>query len=112
MRKQLIVTLFFVLFAFTFQAALAQKAETKQVKEKAMTEKSVVKKADTKKIWNAVCPVMGNKVNPKAPTVEYKGKIIGFCCAGCDATFKKDPEKYMKNLSADGKKFTGKKGEE
>ena len=31
-------------------------------------------------------------------TVEYKGKRIGFCCASCIADFKKDPEKYMKDL--------------
>lgn len=108
MKKQLFITLVFVLFAFTFQAVSAQN-ETKPVKEKAKTEKTTVKKTDAKKIWNAVCPVMGEKVNPKAPTAEYKGKTIGFCCAGCDEKFKKDPEKYMKNLSKDGKKFVGKK---
>lgn len=63
---------------------------------------------DNKKIWNTICPVMGNPVDPKSPTVEYKGKIIGFCCGGCDDTFKKDPEKYLKNLNNDGTKFTGK----
>lgn len=111
MKKQLFATLVFVLFAFTMQAVFAQKAETKPVKEKAKTEKTkvAVKKTDAKKIWNEVCPVMGNKVNPKTPTAEYKGKTIGFCCPGCDAKFKKDPEKYMKNLSEDGKKFVGKK---
>jgi len=42
-------------------------------------------------------------------TVEYRGKLIGFCCAGCDKKFISDPENYMKNLSADGKIFIGKK---
>jgi membrane fusion protein, copper/silver efflux system len=56
-------------------------------------------------IFNQVCPVLGNKVSENAPVVEYKGKKIGFCCPGCDTEFLEEPEKYMKNLSADGKKF-------
>jgi membrane fusion protein, copper/silver efflux system len=63
---------------------------------------------DNKKIWNTICPVMGNPVDPKSPTVEYKGKLIGFCCGGCDDTFKGNPEKYLKNLNNDGNKFIGK----
>lgn len=66
-------------------------------------------KASEAKIWNKVCPVQGDEVDPDAPKVEYKGKTIGFCCAGCDEKFQKDPEKYMKNLSKDGTKFIGKK---
>ncbi|MBF0123435.1 MAG: YHS domain-containing protein [Candidatus Omnitrophica bacterium] len=27
---------------------------------------------------------------------EYNGKIYNFCCPGCIATFKADPEKYGK----------------
>jgi len=46
---------------------------------------------------NKICPVMGGKVDPKMTTV-YKGKTIGFCCGACPGEFKKDPEKYMKNL--------------
>jgi YHS domain-containing protein len=59
--------------------------------------------------WNAVCPVRGNKVDPKANKVEYKGKVYGFCCNGCDDKFINDPETYLKNLSNDGKTFLGKK---
>jgi YHS domain-containing protein len=59
--------------------------------------------------WNMVCPVSGEEVDPEAPTVDYKGKVIGFCCANCVAKFKKDPEKFMKNLSDDGAKFIGTK---
>jgi YHS domain-containing protein len=110
MKRQLFTTLFFVLIAFTFQAVYAQKADTKQTQQKAKTvqAKTTDKKAEVKKIWNVVCPVMGNKVNPKIPTAEYKGKTIGFCCAGCDKKFRADPETYMKNLSADGKTFVKK----
>jgi YHS domain-containing protein len=60
-------------------------------------------------IWNKVCPVMGNKVDPDGPTVEFNGKLYGFCCPGCDAKFEKNPEKYSKNLSEDGTRFIGRK---
>ncbi|RJP70274.1 MAG: efflux RND transporter periplasmic adaptor subunit [Ignavibacteriales bacterium] len=60
-------------------------------------------------IFNAVCPVLGNKVSLKVKPVEYKGKLIGFCCPGCDRKFIENPEKYMKNLSEDGKIFLGNK---
>ncbi len=59
------------------------------------------------KSFNLVCPVQGEEVDPEAPKVLYKGKIYGFCCKGCDDKFMKDPEKYIKNLSSDGKKFLG-----
>jgi YHS domain-containing protein len=61
----------------------------------------------TVQIWNKVCPVKGEEVDVEAPTVEYNGKVIGFCCPGCDSKFQKDPEKYMKNLNEDGTKFLG-----
>ncbi len=57
------------------------------------------------KTWNKVCPVQGEEVDSEAPTTEYKGKLIGFCCPGCDKKFQKDPERYMKNLSDDGTTF-------
>lgn len=59
--------------------------------------------------WNKVCPVKGNQVDEESPTVEYNGKVYGFCCPGCDSKFKKDPEKYSQNLSEDGKRFVAKK---
>ena len=61
----------------------------------------------TVQIWNKVCPVKGEEVDADSPTVEYNGKVIGFCCPGCDSKFQKDPEKYMKNLNEDGSKFIG-----
>jgi YHS domain-containing protein len=59
--------------------------------------------------WNEVCPILGNKINKKVKTISYDGKVYGFCCEGCDSKFEKEPLKYYKNLSADGKKFIGKK---
>jgi YHS domain-containing protein len=55
--------------------------------------------------WNKVCPVKGNEIDPEARTVEYNGKLYGFCCTGCGSKFQKDPEKYMKNLNEDGSEF-------
>lgn len=46
---------------------------------------------------NTVCPVEGGKVKPGL-TIVYQGKTIGFCCPDCIPEFKKDPEKYMKNI--------------
>lgn len=59
------------------------------------------------KIWNKVCPVRGEEVNPNAPTILFNGKVIGFCCPGCDSKFQKSPEKYLKNLNEDGSEFIG-----
>ena len=49
-------------------------------------------------VVNKFCPVTREAVDPKVPTVEYKGMTIGFCCEDCVKDFKADPEKYMKNL--------------
>jgi YHS domain-containing protein len=48
-----------------------------------------------------VCPVLGGKVN-KQVYMDYQGKRVYFCCQGCDAQFRKDPEKYMKKLQEQG----------
>ncbi len=42
-----------------------------------------------------ICPIMGNKIPKDAPSVQYKGLLVTFCCAGCDATFLKEPEKFL-----------------
>ena len=39
---------------------------------------------------NKKCPVEHGEVDPEV-TVQHDGKTIGFCCAGCDTEFKKDP---------------------
>lgn len=48
-----------------------------------------------------LCPVLGGNIDKKV-YVDYKGKRIYFCCKGCDAEFKKDPEKYLKKIEAQG----------
>lgn len=72
--------------------------------EKEHHQTSSTKNEDVK-TWNKVCPVSGEEIDNEAPTFEYNGKLIGFCCPGCDKKFRKDPERYIKNLSEDGSRF-------
>jgi YHS domain-containing protein len=59
------------------------------------------------------CPVLAGNVD-KNIYADYKGYRIYFCCKGCDAEFKKNPEKYLEKLKAEGitpeKTPTGKTG--
>ena len=47
------------------------------------------------------CPVLGGKINKQVYT-DYKGQRIYFCCQGCDAQFKKNPEKYLQKMKEQG----------
>ncbi len=47
------------------------------------------------------CPVMGAEINKEVYT-DYQGKRIYFCCSACIPEFKKDPDKYLKKLQAEG----------
>jgi YHS domain-containing protein len=47
------------------------------------------------------CPVLGGNIDRQV-YVDYKGQRIYFCCKGCDAEFKKDPEKYLKKMKEAG----------
>jgi YHS domain-containing protein len=47
------------------------------------------------------CPVLQGNID-KNIYVDYKGQRIYFCCKGCDAEFKKDPEKYVKKMESQG----------
>lgn len=47
---------------------------------------------------NKFCAIMqDHEIDPKV-TYVYKDKTVGFCCAECIPDFKKDPEKYLKNI--------------
>lgn len=114
MLKKLLIILSFAMFLSSF--TLAQENPVNENQETQLdTIVNGEQQADTiaavpeLEIWNKVCPVMGNKVDVDGPTVEYSGKLYGFCCPGCDAKFEKNPEKYSKNLSEDGTKFIGRK---
>jgi YHS domain-containing protein len=54
--------------------------------------------APTSQPINKMCAVEHDDPVDPAVTVEYKGKVIGFCCKDCVPKFKEDPEKYMKDL--------------
>ena len=114
MLKQLVVIFTIFLSTLIFaQEKPEEKPEVTQqdslVKTEVPEDSSLSVEASDLAIWNKVCPVMGNKVDVDGPTVEYNGKLYGFCCPGCDAKFEKNPEKYSKNLSEDGTKFIGRK---
>ena len=108
-RKVLYGLTLMLAFSF-FTMVSAQDKETGNVKTKThqMDQKVNDEKAAAKP-WNEVCPVKGGKVQKETALIEYKDKQYGFCCPGCDTKFEKDPEKYSKNLSEDGKEFIGKK---
>ncbi len=44
---------------------------------------------------------MGGKVNEKL-YADVKGRRVYVCCAGCIKPVKKDPDKYLKNISENG----------
>ncbi len=43
---------------------------------------------------NTLCAICGMQVDPKLPTLEYKGQRIGFGCRMCPPKFKAEPDKY------------------
>lgn len=61
------------------------------------------------KVANTVCPVMGKKLPAAGVSAdlvrEYKGRKIGFCCAGCPKKWDKLPDakkiELMAKLSGD-----------
>lgn len=109
LSNTLTIILFVAFFSSVSMAQHHNKRDTTNAKKMIMHENNMDStKTETAKVWNKVCPVMGEEVDEEAPTFEYKGKNYGFCCPGCDKKFKKDPEKYIKNLSEDGTKFLGK----
>jgi YHS domain-containing protein len=97
--------LFFLISFLTINVFAQEKNHSSTNNESKSGKSAVDIKSDSKAIWNKFCPVMGEVVDPEVQTIEYKGKIIGFCCKSCIKKFKKDPEKYLQNLSEDGQKF-------
>lgn len=47
------------------------------------------------------CPVSGKALN-KAVFVDHQGQRVYFCCQGCPAAFKADPETYYAQFEKDG----------
>jgi|GEM_PF-265412 len=44
---------------------------------------------------NTICPVLGQKVSEKSPTVVVKGRTYRICCPPCAPKLEKDPAKYL-----------------
>lgn len=113
MLKQFVFALTLVfcvsLISFAQNKTEKQLKDPHQKMEVRTGQKTDSLKTISKEPWNKICPVKGNEVEAESPTVEYNGKVYAFCCPGCDTKFAKNPEKYSKNLSEDGKKFIGKK---
>lgn len=114
MLKQFVFVLAFILSAGVIGFAQEKPKDGLKDPHQKMEMNKVQKVDDSKETmskepWNKVCPVKGNPIEADSPTVEYNGKVYAFCCPGCDTKFAKDPEKYAKNLSEDGKKFVGRK---
>lgn len=96
----------FLIFFLSLIFAASIFGQDKKVENNIKSKQTKIEKqSESKKIWNAFCPVMGDPVDPEVQTVEYKGKLIGFCCKSCIKKFQKEPEKYLMNLSSDGQKF-------
>lgn len=49
---------------------------------------------------NKNCPIMGKEVDVEAPTREFKGVSIGFCCPGCDRKWDKKTDAEKMTLLA------------
>jgi len=52
--------------------------------------------------YQTKCPVMGKDINPKAFTTLKSGAKIYYCCPGCDAKLRGNPDKYAEALEAQG----------
>ncbi len=95
-----------LVFVFLLSTACFSQTEAKTDSD---TSSTVV---ETAAIWNTLCPIMQEDVDPSVQTVLYKGKVIGFCCEMCVKKFKSDPEKYYIKLSIDGKTLKSKEKED
>ena len=54
-----------------------------------------------KKIVNRKCPLKPDARVDTAQTLEYKGKLVGFCCSDCTDKFKANPGAYAAAIKED-----------
>jgi YHS domain-containing protein len=86
----------FLTFTFLFSTILLSQEKTDKDKKKDTTTQ--VQKTKTEKSnEKLMCAVMTDMPAKKNINYTYKGKKYYFCCKGCLAKFKKEPEKYIKN---------------
>lgn len=57
--------------------------------------------AESQSHAQALCPIMGGKVDPNQ-YVDVEGQRIRVCCAGCLAKIEADPEKALATLASRG----------
>lgn len=87
------------LAGFLFATATAAQAKpAAETKSEAKAAAPKVFASPQKEGTKATCPVTGEEfaIAKETVHVEYKGKHVYFCCAGCKKAFDKDPEKYTK----------------
>jgi Cu+-exporting ATPase len=91
-----------LVFCFAMTAAAAAAPATGEMP---MTNETHQGAAD----GQTVCPVSGEPVSKDSNiTYTYKGKVYRFCCPACIEAFKKDPEKYIKQMEEREKGKNGK----
>lgn len=56
---------------------------------------AVTASPQVKSATNTACPVLGGKVSEQSKTVAVRGHEYRLCCAGCDSTLLKNPDKYL-----------------
>lgn len=84
------ITLVLIIGIMLFLASCSAQEQSKSTQVK-------VEKTNVIDVNNEFCPVTGEKINNDfASTYIYEGKRYRFCCAGCIAAFKRDPQKYIK----------------
>lgn len=90
---------------------LSSAALAKDAAKSEKPAKDAKAKKDAARPINKICPVEGGKVDPEV-TVTHEGKVVAFCCAGCDETFKADPAKYLAIIAKEPRnQADGEKGE-
>ena len=89
----------FILAMFSYQRAEA--CDGCGCRVAAAPAKSTPPAKAAKIIPQTTCPIMGGAINKKL-YVDYQGKRIYVCCAGCINAVKKDFAKYTKELEAKG----------
>jgi YHS domain-containing protein len=99
MAKRTCILVLILIMAGMLVTVSCGKKGTKETAEPKKDQPTAEKKEHpaAEETTQKLCPIMGNPIN-KELFVEYEGKKIYFCCAGCPEKFKENPEKYLKNL--------------
>lgn len=96
MKFAVLLLMIFSILVFVLYASDEKKDDSAQKKD---DSKEMVMKIEVKLAGNqTICPVTGNKVDPKI-FVDYQGNRIKFCGATCEVKFLKAPEDGFKKLA-------------